>query len=596
MKNRENDISLFKILRKITPLCLKACPVYFTIFCLIGLAQCFTMAYNTKLTNNFFDEVTNYIADKAAFSSVIIALLVLSFCVILNQVLNGTVNFIIGDLNLKIEGKICRNLNLKSANMNPIDFENPLFLDDINKAQKGVQSSVLTVGIIFFIFVLYVPYFLFMGIYLYNLKPVLASSIFIIFVPIALAQVLKIKMFANLEDKVAPVRRQYEYYEKCIMDREYFKETRLLGCFSYFKKLYKDALVIFNKESFKTQKKAKFIEISSGLLSLSGYIIVLFLLVKCVLDKSISIGAFGAVFGSLDLLVRMMLEIIQMHIGRVAQNIGTAKNLVRFLDMKERKGEDIELTGVPEIDVKNVSFKYPGSTKNSLSNLSLHINKGETVAIVGENGAGKSTFVRLLTGIYLTSEGDVEIDGHNTKDVSMRSLFKNISGVFQKFQRYKMTLNENVSISDTFSDVNDSRVNESIKKADLEVSEKKFPEGLNTMLSREFDGVDLSGGQWQRIAIARGFYKDHNMIVLDEPTAAIDPIEETKLYKKFKEMSEGKTSIIVTHRLGSAKIADKIVVLDKGKIAQVGTHDELINEEGKYKEMYEAQSKWYQEA
>lgn len=162
-----------------------------------------------------------------------------------------------------------------------------------------------------------------------------------------------------------------------------------------------------------------------------------------------------------------------------------------------------------------------------------------------------------------------------------------------------MTLGENISISSNkerfFKDNKDikEKLQLAVEKSDLEINEEKFNKGFDTMLSREFDGIDLSGGQWQRIAIARGFYKDHNMIVLDEPTAAIDPVEETKIYNKFAEMSKGKTAIIVTHRLGSAKIADRIVVMDKGKIIEIGTHEELINSKGKYSEMYVFQSKWY---
>ncbi|MBU3092894.1 ABC transporter ATP-binding protein/permease [Clostridium sp. CF011] len=293
------------------------------------------------------------------------------------------------------------------------------------------------------------------------------------------------------------------------------------------------------------------------------------------------------------MLIGMMEEMICWNIGSVLPKIGTVKNLIRFFDMDECKGEDVKTKGIPGINIEDVSFVYPGSTKNSLSHVSFDIKPGETVAIVGENGAGKSTLVRLLIGIYFPTKGKVEFNGHDTRYVSKGSIFKNTSGVFQKFQKYKMTLDENISISDTTSNVSSSRINAAVKKAALSVSVDKFPEGYGTMLSREFDGVDLSGGEWQRIAIARGFYKSHNMIILDEPTASIDPIEETKLYKKFKEMSDGKTSIIVTHRLGSAKIADKIIVLDKGRIVQLGTHDELISINGEYKDMYKSQSKWY---
>lgn len=184
------------------------------------------------------------------------------------------------------------------------------------------------------------------------------------------------------------------------------------------------------------------------------------------------------------------------------------------------------------------------------------------------------------------------LGGLNTKNVSLKSLFENSSAVFQNYQRYKMTLSENVEISNT--ELNDSeKMEDSLQKSGLNLDPKTFPENFDTMLSREFNGVDLSGGQWRRIAIARGLYRAHNIIILDEPTAAIDPLEEAALYKKFTEISKGKTALIVTHRIGSARIADEIVVMEKGKVCEVGSHEELMESEGKYSKMFLSQSKWY---
>ena len=240
----------------------------------------------------------------------------------------------------------------------------------------------------------------------------------------------------------------------------------------------------------------------------------------------------------------------------------------------------------------DVSFTYPGAEEPSLRGINLTVRSGETLAIVGPNGAGKSTLVRLLTGLYLPTGGEVLVDGVSTKELAPQALYEGVSGVFQKYQRYQMTLKENVMISDTASN-SDADFKAALTKAELDLDPGTFPVGAETMLSREFDGVDLSGGQWQRVAVARGFYRQHNLIILDEPTAAIDPLEETRIYKQFEEMSRNKTSILVTHRLGSARVADRIVVLDNGEISAVGTHAELMDTPGLYQEMYRAQAQWY---
>jgi len=285
-------------------------------------------------------------------------------------------------------------------------------------------------------------------------------------------------------------------------------------------------------------------------------------------------------------------DIITEGVGDFAVGVGKARNFMRFMELPERGGVD----AIPDFDkgivAENLSFAYPNAEHKSIDGISLEIKSGETIAVVGANGAGKTTLVRLLMGLYTPTSGMVNLNGMNTSAVNSKNLFSGISGVFQHFQRYQMTLDENVKISDYSSD----------GETDLILSEsgvdfkngETFPDGKDTMLSREFDGLDLSGGQWQRVAIARGLYRRHNVIVLDEPTAAIDPIEESRIYRKFVEISKGKTAIIVTHRLGSTKIADRVIVMDKGKIINIGSHDELLQKCNLYSEMFNAQAVWYE--
>jgi ATP-binding cassette subfamily B protein len=261
------------------------------------------------------------------------------------------------------------------------------------------------------------------------------------------------------------------------------------------------------------------------------------------------------------------------------------------MDLPERGGTAQAADSARGIVMENVSFTYPNATSPSVDNVSLAIKPGETIAVVGENGAGKSTLVRLLIGMYKPSAGRVLVRGVDTLTADAASLFTGLSGVFQKYMRYLITLGENVTISQMGKT---DAVETALSDAGVAVDKETFPDGLDTMLSREFDGVDLSGGQWQRIAIARGLYRAHELVVLDEPTAAIDPLEESRVYKQFMEISRDKTAIIVTHRLGSVKAADRVVVMDKGKIIAAAPHVELLKSCALYSEMYNAQAMWYE--
>ena len=256
---------------------------------------------------------------------------------------------------------------------------------------------------------------------------------------------------------------------------------------------------------------------------------------------------------------------------------------------------------LPEIRVEHVSYSYPNSKKKVFDDISFVIHPGETVAIVGENGAGKSTLLKLLCGQYLPTEGDVYIQGISTKDLNWEEIAALTSAVFQNYMRYGMTLMENIVISENqamgIKKEEDEIYSEKAKKI---LNESGFPlgqmpNGMETMLFRQFGGMDLSGGQWQKIVIARGCFRERNLFFLDEPTASIDPIEGKNIYGLFHDICRNKTAVIITHRLASARGADKIVVLDHHKLSEIGTHEELIRKKGVYRKMYLTQKEMYKE-
>jgi ATP-binding cassette subfamily B protein len=246
----------------------------------------------------------------------------------------------------------------------------------------------------------------------------------------------------------------------------------------------------------------------------------------------------------------------------------------------------------PKIEFINVSFKYPESHKNIFTNLSFVIGEGEKVALVGENGAGKSTIVKLLLRFYELESGRIEINGINIQDIEIDSLLNQLAVLFQDFNQYTMTVKDNIAISDSSIDMNRVRQAASLSGA-LEVIEslpKKFDTYLNPSIK---DGVELSGGQWQKIALARAFYRDANIMILDEPTSAIDAKAEYEIFNNIFERHDSKTALIISHRFSTVRKADRIVVLDKGNVVENGTHNDLLELEGLYAEMFNKQAEGY---
>lgn len=596
MMKKYPKITLFSIVRRLLPIIFTAFPVFFIVVVLVGAVHGIAIGVGTYAFQYFFDAVSQAVSGIVTFEAVIWTLAGLAAIIIGTEVLNGVHNFLGHVIVNKTVGILGKKVNEKSARIDPIAFESPTLLNDINKAKEGMNNSVWIIFLLFMLVTCYLPYFLFMGFYLYSIKPIISVSLVLIFIPLMINQLIRSIIFARLEDHSAPVRRQFQYYEQCLVDRTYFKETRILGAFQFFRTQFHDALQLLSKKIWEAEKRTGLLELLMKLLTLAGYFCVLYLLFRSTLRGEISIGAFAAVFASIGMMFGIMEEALMKQVGTISQGIGTVRNFIRFLDLPERVGKDIPLNPAEGISLANVSFQYPEAESIALQGVTLEVKPGETIAIVGENGAGKSTLVKLMIGMYLPTEGDVYVGGFNTRDASSQSIFSGISAVFQKFQRYKMTLKDNIQISSLPSGHTQGQeraVVAAAEKADLDIHSETYPHGWDTMLSREFDGVDLSGGQWQRVAIARGFYRVHDLIVLDEPTAAIDPIEETRIYKKFAEISGDKTSIIVTHRMGSARIADRIVVMDQGRIVETGTHEALMQKDGVYAKMFAAQAEWY---
>ncbi len=547
--------------------------------CLITILHGISWALQVVFMQLFFDSVQETVTNEYSYYHCYIALLgmILSygFC----QVMNGLDNCHASVLSKAFMKHINVRLFNRTDQLKSIEFENANRLDYIDKALNGGNNlfwvALTILDTIFF----YTTYFIFMSWYLFKLKPILCVSILIVFIPCLISNLIRTNIYRKLEDKSAPLRRECSYYETLISD---IREVRILGMTNYFKKLYNKKIKLLNQLLLKANIKKSILSFFLDVLTVIGYSFIIFMIFVFVMREEISVGAFAAVLTSINRLFSFMEEVISERIAWASENVSTVENYLKFINEKSDESKNDELPDIINLRLENVSFKYPCSESNALKNICLSIKRNETIALVGENGSGKSTLCKIILGLYEPEEGKI-----------YRGKETNVSAVFQNYCKYKFSLKDNISISEFNNVADDEKILELCRNVSINVKEIQYHDGINTVLGRDFDGIELSEGQWQRVAIARGLYRHSDLIVLDEPTASIDPLEETRLYKDFLHICKTKTAIVVTHRLGSAKIADRIVVLKNGKIIEEGKHDELMKLKGEYSRLFDAQRKWY---
>lgn len=394
-------------------------------------------------------------------------------------------------------------------------------------------------------------------------------------------------------------RREMHYYSELMVNKDMAKEVKLLGLADTFTERYKNAFDRYYKGLRRLIIREGITQIVVGflstLVSCALFVYIAYTIVAgdgMVGDYSLYAGALTSIGGYVTTLLTATASIYE----------GTLfiDNVMTF--MKEENSVTSPASPVfPErgaghsIVFENVSFKYPGTSRYVLKNVNLTINPGESVVLVGLNGAGKTTLIKLITRLYDPSEGRILLDGRDLREYDLRSLYNMFGIIFQDYGKYAETAGENIRLGDVNRESTADEIALAAERGNAAHFISELPCGYDTPLTRMFeeDGIELSGGQWQKISISRAFFKDSDILILDEPTASLDPLAEQEVFEQFASLSENKITLFVSHRLSSAVGASKIVVIDGGEIAEVGNHEQLMSLGGRYYTLFSIQAHRY---
>ena len=571
----------------------KTAPMRYCLYLLLNIVNALLPATKIMIWKVILDTLQNTNIESLDFQFLILlfsALVVSSVGIGLVQNIKGFIeSSIIDKAQLSIDVEIMEKLSELDAAYydNP---ENRDTLDLVKNSKMMICEGILwPVKIIqsMLTFASVTSVFLF-------ISPILAIVYLAAAVPQAISTARLEKLIDQEEIEAIPDARKRDYYRDILVDKVYAKETRIYNSKGFFFSRYKLAWAglaerkskIYGKQFRKLYRNELIHTIGSVAViatslvqAVQGYFSVGDISVVLNATKS-SYAAFNDFFSALSHFANITAHRVNMYLHFISATTNMKNGQLKNIDR------------IREIAFVDVSFKYPLSKENTLTNISFVIKAGAKNALVGKNGEGKSTIIKLLLRLYDPSEGTILVNGIDIKEYDIVELRKVFSLCFQDVTKYALTVSENVAFSG--SSYNDL-VDNALRFAGISEIVEAFPKRLSTELTREFsdEGQELSGGQWQKLSIARAIYREAEFLVLDEPSSALDPIEEDRIMDLLASMGEGKTTIVVSHRLSDLRSYDQIVVIDNGTVAEIGTHNELLSNNALYARMYILQSEKY---
>ena len=536
-------------------------------------------------------ETVNTLVDADLISSAVPWLVALCFLFFVEQVISTLLPLLREKLRIRAGFALQRAALQKTGKLPLEAFDDEESHDLINRVVAGGDSSVVQLMQNGLNFIEYVPVLLTSAVVLGLISiwiPVIIISGAI------LLRVFEIQMgtrVRHFEVENTRNKRLADYYVQLLTERRSAAEIRLWSIGETLLQRWRTILAQYLRERL----HISFQNAYQGIFQVFIFVAIIAgaLLVTSLSQGRTEAGLAALVLEALRNISAGMNSMQYFVIGFV-QHAGYGEDLRRLLGKKQDEDASETRTPYPHpiregIRLHGVAYRYPGADTDALSDVNVHIRPGEILAVVGENGAGKTTLAHILAGLRSPTAGHVTIDGIDTATISSEDLRRACTVVFQHPARYPTTLRENLVLDS--ADTSDAHVEAVLTQVGLTI--ERFP--LNTFLGPEFGGVDFSGGEWQRVAIARSLIKEGGeFVIFDEPTAALDPLAELEIFQQFVELVDGKTALLIAHRLGPTRLADRVVVLDNGHIVEIGNPTELLQRNGKYAQMFAAQSEWYQ--
>jgi ATP-binding cassette subfamily B protein len=395
-----------------------------------------------------------------------------------------------------------------------------------------------------------------------------------------------------------PIRRQLDYLRVLGGSKEAAKELKLFGLAPFLTERFSRLSDQIYQEDVALARNRLTAGSFLSMISTAGYYLAYVFVIWRTVAGVLSIGAFTFLAGAIQQASSNIQQIFST-VSSIADQALFLTDLIAFFEMRPAIASKPNALPAPRpirrgFEFRNVVFRYPGSSRLVLDGLNFHFHPGERVALIGENGEGKTTIVKLLTRLYDPIEGQVLLDGVDLREYNLEDLYKEIGVIFQDFMRYEMTARENIAVGriEQLDDL--PRLDQSARKSMADEVVGRLPQGYEQMLGRRFEGgVDLSGGEWQKVALARAYLRDAQLLILDEPTAALDARSEYEVFQRFAELTAGKMALFISHRFSTVRMADRIVVLENGRVAEDGDHEQLTRLGGRYAEMFEMQAASY---